>query len=82
MHQQSIGPLLFSHVKINMDEIEEFESLPDEYSFPTHLFAGAMAGIAEHAILFPMDSIKVDSLSIMDNYYSFNYGFHIFIFYY
>jgi hypothetical protein len=38
---------------------DEFEALPDTYPLSTHLVAGALAGIAEHCIMYPIDSIKV-----------------------
>ena len=49
------------------EEIPEidYESLPDTYSLSAHLFAGALAGIAEHALIFPMDTIKVTSLQVI-----------------
>lgn len=42
------------------DEIEDFESLPESFPVYTHLMAGAIAGIVEHATLFPVDTIKVN----------------------
>lgn len=37
----------------------EYEALPDNASLSASLLAGAFAGIAEHAIMYPVDSIKV-----------------------
>ena len=37
----------------------EYESLPENSSLSASLLAGAFAGIAEHAIMYPVDSIKV-----------------------
>ena len=37
---------------------DDFESLPDTYSLSAHLAAGALAGIAEHSIMYPIDSVK------------------------
>ena len=38
---------------------DEYESLPKHSSPSVHLLAGAMAGISEHCIMYPFDSIKV-----------------------
>ncbi|KAG0006494.1 asparaginyl-tRNA synthetase, partial [Modicella reniformis] len=40
--------------------VEEFdyEALPENASLSASLLAGAFAGIAEHAIMYPVDSIK------------------------
>lgn len=39
---------------------DEFdESLPEGYSPLAHMSAGALAGIMEHSVLFPIDSLKV-----------------------
>ncbi|CUM67198.1 uncharacterized protein PRCAT00004891001 [Priceomyces carsonii] len=41
------------------DAIEiDYESLPDDASLAAHLTAGAFAGIMEHTVMFPIDSIK------------------------
>ncbi|KAJ1659781.1 Fe(2+) transporter [Dispira simplex] len=36
----------------------EYESLPETSSMGVHLMAGALAGIAEHSVMYPFDSIK------------------------
>ncbi|KAF9435550.1 Fe(2+) transporter [Entomortierella beljakovae] len=36
----------------------EYEALPDNASLSASLLAGAFAGIAEHAVMYPVDSIK------------------------
>ncbi|KAL1924851.1 uncharacterized protein VTP21DRAFT_4505 [Calcarisporiella thermophila] len=36
----------------------DYESLPDNTSAATHMIAGAMAGIIEHAAMYPVDAIK------------------------
>ena len=41
-----------------MTEIE-YEDLPKEATLPIQLMAGALAGITEHAVMHPFDSIKV-----------------------
>jgi Mitochondrial carrier protein len=37
---------------------DDFESLPSEYPFITHMMAGAVAGMTEHGVMFPLDTIK------------------------
>ncbi|CAG8643719.1 3050_t:CDS:2, partial [Dentiscutata heterogama] len=44
-----------------MTEIEQdhdYESLPANSSLTANLIAGALAGIGEHTIMYPVDSIK------------------------
>lgn len=36
----------------------DYEALPDDASLVAHLSAGAFAGIMEHTVMFPIDSIK------------------------
>ncbi|CAD1812483.1 Mitochondrial carrier family protein [Candida parapsilosis] len=36
----------------------DYEALPEDASLAAHLSAGALAGIAEHTVMFPIDSIK------------------------
>ena len=46
-------------VKPGHDTIEiDYEALPDDASLAAHLTAGAFAGIMEHTVMFPIDSIK------------------------
>ena len=42
-------------------EGEEYESLPSGASLGTHMMAGAVAGIMEHTVMYPVDSVKVRS---------------------
>lgn len=37
----------------------EYEGLPQGASTSTHMFAGAVAGIMEHCLMFPIDCVKV-----------------------
>ena len=39
-------------------EEDQYESLPPESSLLSHTLAGALAGIAEHSVMYPIDSIK------------------------
>uniref|UniRef100_A0A3Q2HHV9 Solute carrier family 25 member 37 n=1 Tax=Equus caballus TaxID=9796 RepID=A0A3Q2HHV9_HORSE len=38
---------------------EDYENLPTSASLSTHMTAGAMAGILEHSIMYPVDSVKI-----------------------
>lgn len=37
---------------------DDYEALPDHIPFSNHLVAGAMAGIMEHSLMYPIDNIK------------------------
>lgn len=37
----------------------DYESLPPHVSMTTHMTAGAVAGILEHTVMYPVDSVKV-----------------------
>lgn len=37
----------------------EYESLPIHVSMVTHMTAGAVAGVLEHTVMYPVDSVKV-----------------------
>ncbi|TIA69210.1 hypothetical protein E3P92_03156 [Wallemia ichthyophaga] len=39
-------------------EEPDYEALPETASWGIHAFAGALAGISEHAFMYPVDSIK------------------------
>ena len=36
----------------------DYEALPEDASIAAHLSAGAFAGIMEHTVMYPMDSLK------------------------
>lgn len=38
---------------------EDYESLPSGAALGTHMVAGAVAGIMEHTVMYPVDSVKV-----------------------
>lgn len=42
---------------VNVDG--DYESLPPHVSVMTHMTAGAVAGILEHTVMYPVDSVKV-----------------------
>lgn len=43
---------------IDGKEDHEYESLPTS-CMRTHMLAGAMAGVMEHVVMYPLDSVKV-----------------------
>nr|XP_020033482.1 mitoferrin-1 isoform X1 [Castor canadensis] len=43
---------------------EDYENLPPSASVSTHMTAGAMAGILEHSIMYPVDSVKTRMQSL------------------
>ena len=43
-----------------MTEDEDYESLPTS-SVAVNMFAGAVAGITEHTVMYPLDSVKVNT---------------------
>ncbi|XP_064031751.1 mitoferrin-1 isoform X3 [Pogoniulus pusillus] len=45
-------------------ESEEYESLPSGASLGTHMMAGAVAGIMEHTVMYPVDSVKTRMQSL------------------
>lgn len=45
--------------KLSLDPLEvDYEALPEDASIAAHLSAGAFAGIMEHTVMYPIDSIK------------------------
>lgn len=47
---------------LSNDAPDDYESLPPTSSVSTHMMAGAMAGMMEHVIMYPLDSVKVSLL--------------------
>ncbi|NWJ04149.1 MFRN1 protein, partial [Crypturellus undulatus] len=45
-------------------EAEDYESLPSGASLRTHMAAGAVAGIMEHTVMYPVDSVKTRMQSL------------------
>lgn len=58
-----------SNVQIGMGE-DEYESLPAEYPITVHMIAGSVAGIVEHAAIYPADSIKTQLQSLRNTPYT------------
>jgi hypothetical protein len=42
----------------NPTQEPDYESLPTS-DVRTHMLAGAMAGVMEHVVMYPLDSVKV-----------------------
>ena len=51
-----------SSVALEEEDEHDYESLPIGHGWGTNMLAGALAGISEHAAIFPVDSIKVRDL--------------------
>ncbi|XP_026867058.2 mitoferrin-1 [Electrophorus electricus] len=45
-------------------EGDDYESLPSHASFTTHMTAGAVAGVLEHTVMYPVDSVKTRMQSL------------------
>ena len=43
---------------------EDYEVLPAELPSVVHMGAGALAGIMEHTVMYPLDSVKVSCSNI------------------
>ena len=42
-----------------MADADDYESLPESTPLSITVVAGATAGMAEHCVMFPVDSVKV-----------------------
>lgn len=61
-----------SFTSFTMAEFDEYESLPEDTPFHISATAGALAGIAEHVALYPVDSVKVRVDKLCPNLFIFN----------
>ncbi|XP_060806934.1 mitoferrin-1 isoform X2 [Amyelois transitella] len=43
---------------------DDYEALPTNQNFTTHMTAGAIAGVMEHCIMYPLDSVKTRMQSL------------------
>lgn len=41
---------------------DDYESMPETSGVGVHMMAGAMAGMMEHVLMYPLDSVKVKYL--------------------
>lgn len=46
------------YLKLTIMDYDEYETLPTN-NFRDHMSAGAVAGIMEHCLMYPFDSVKV-----------------------
>ena len=42
---------------------DDYESLPESMHPAIHMSAGALAGIGEHCVMYPVDVVKVNRLT-------------------
>lgn len=60
---RAVATLDMTQAKIGEDEPfnvgADYESLPPHVPVMTHMTAGAVAGILEHTVMYPVDSVKV-----------------------
>lgn len=61
-----VGHLYASQEANDLSE-PDYEGLPQGASTSTHMLAGAVAGIMEHCLMFPIDCVKVKSYNICSN---------------
>ncbi len=47
-----------------MASSDDYESLPESMHPAIHMAAGALAGIGEHCVMYPVDVVKVISFQI------------------
>lgn len=61
--ERAVATLDMSQAKTKEDEPfnvgGDYESLPPHVSVMTHMTAGAVAGVLEHTVMYPVDSVKV-----------------------
>ena len=48
------------HLSNIFDDDDQYESLPSS-TMGTHMVAGGIAGVMEHCVMYPVDSVKVSS---------------------
>lgn len=73
-----MATLEMSEIKSREDdpsESNEYECLPPHASLTTHMTAGAVAGILEHTVMYPVDSVKVRRASQFATYWYSHFGF-------
>uniref|UniRef100_A0A3Q3J0I4 Mitoferrin-1 n=1 Tax=Monopterus albus TaxID=43700 RepID=A0A3Q3J0I4_MONAL len=59
-----VAPSDMSQIKSKDDVDGDYESLPPHVSVMTHMTAGAVAGILEHTVMYPVDSVKTRMQSL------------------
>lgn len=61
---QTVDFICSAHDAQAEDSEPDYEGLPQGASTRTHMLAGAVAGIMEHCLMFPIDCVKVAYLSL------------------
>ncbi|XP_056889916.1 mitoferrin-1 isoform X2 [Takifugu flavidus] len=59
--ERAVAPLDMSQAKTEDEPFNvggDYESLPPHVSVMTHMTAGAVAGVLEHTVMYPVDSVK------------------------
>jgi len=51
------APMTTSSIADELEGWEEYD--PTKGTFTTHMVAGSFAGVAEHLVMFPVDTLKV-----------------------
>ena len=51
--------VLLPTTNLGMVDAEDYEALPESTPFHIVAAAGAAAGVAEHCVMYPVDSVKV-----------------------
>lgn len=62
-HVQSVDVVCAAQDAQIEDSEPDYEGLPQGASTSTHMLAGAVAGIMEHCLMFPIDCVKVARLT-------------------
>lgn len=60
--EQDFSPMLHraaSETSTSVEPDMDYEGLPHEAATSTHMLAGAVAGIMEHCLMYPIDCVKV-----------------------
>ena len=57
--RNGIASNLLEFATASSEDYDHYESLPETTTMTTHLMAGAVAGIMEHCVMYPVDSVKV-----------------------
>lgn len=61
---QTVDFICSAHDAQAVDTEPDYEGLPQGASTRTHMLAGAVAGIMEHCLMFPIDCVKVAYLRV------------------
>lgn len=68
--EQDFSPVLHRATPETSTSVEldtDYEGLPQGVATSTHMVAGAVAGIMEHCLMYPIDCVKVSQLTSKPN---------------